>query len=58
MQMNSLLSNLGKYGPKAVDMAHRFEYRGTRMVRANLPTLDYPEDWMSSEGDRKYMFTS
>ena len=44
MQINSLVANLREYGPKAVDMAHRFEYRGTRMVRENLPTPDCHED--------------
>lgn len=53
-----MVSMLKIYGPRAVEMAHHFNCFGSQIVQKLLSELDYPEDWISSEEGRKYMFVS
>ena len=61
--IDTVISSFMKYGPKAVEMAHhltshRLTCNEKSIVSSLLSRLGYPEDWMSSEEGRKYMFTS
>jgi len=53
-----MVSMLKSYGPKAVEMAHHLTCFESQIVQKVLSELGYPEDWMSSEEGRKYMFVS
>lgn len=56
--IDTVISSFMKYGPKTVKMAHHLTCNEKSIVPRVLSRLGYPEDWMSSEEGRKYMFTS